>query len=482
MVVPEPFINLTPRVHDQDLSAGNKGFGNGGANANSNFGGSGGFAFGGGGGAKSGLGGLGGQSQGQNGFGGGASNNSGDQKPLVTSVTPVVDPGGEQKPADPLDFNKGITAAADGSAVGELFRYAIKLPVSLDREKAALLPIINEPVKGVKLSLFNADVHPKHPMHAVKLTNSSKLRLSQGPITVFDSGEYAGDAQIETLAPGGERLITYALDLDVEVVASTLPAAETMAEVYIGKGHLYSKRVVAIGEKFTVKNSSEKPKKLLIETAKRTGWKLREPKQPAEKTRALYRFALDLPADKTTDLSVTLEQDVWKKVPLADINPDTVAREMKAAAEAIDDPFGAGTVSARAKQSVNDTSEALKDVGQALAAAGPAVRAAFSEIQSRRRQIEMAIRKRVALEQEVADIRDEQQRIRTNMAALEKKSDLYQRYEKTLGEQEDKLLKLRPLLRESLAGENLLQQSMTDFLNELNVKEKVADVKPVEKK
>ena len=39
----------------------------------------------------------------------------------------------------------------------------------------------------------------------------------QGPITVFDDGAYAGDAQIQDLPPGSERLISYAMDLDTEV-------------------------------------------------------------------------------------------------------------------------------------------------------------------------------------------------------------------------------------------------------------------------
>ncbi len=46
----------------------------------------------------------------------------------------------------------------------------------------------------------------------------------QGPITVFDDGAYAGDAQIEDLPPGTERLISYALDLDTEVAPESKSA------------------------------------------------------------------------------------------------------------------------------------------------------------------------------------------------------------------------------------------------------------------
>src|SRR5437868_5995979 len=115
------------------------------------------------------------------------------------------------------DMSLGIEAAAEGGVTRELFQYSIKAPVTIDRQKSAMLPIINEKVQGKKLSIYNQSVQPKFPLIGYRLKNSSSLHLMQGPITVFDGGAYAGDARIEDLAPGQERLISYALDLKVEV-------------------------------------------------------------------------------------------------------------------------------------------------------------------------------------------------------------------------------------------------------------------------
>ena len=65
-----------------------------------------------------------------------------------------------------------------------------------------MLPIVNETVKGEKVSIYNPAVQAKHPLNGLRLTNSTELHLMQGPITVFDGGAYAGDAKIEDLAPG----------------------------------------------------------------------------------------------------------------------------------------------------------------------------------------------------------------------------------------------------------------------------------------
>ena len=70
----------------------------------------------------------------------------------------------------------------------------------------------------------------------MKFTNTTGLYLMQGPITVFDGGTYAGDAKIEDLPPGTERLISYALDLDTEVAPETKGHPEELLSVKLFKG------------------------------------------------------------------------------------------------------------------------------------------------------------------------------------------------------------------------------------------------------
>ena len=101
--------------------------------------------------------------------------------------------------------------------VGELFQYAIDTPVTLRAAEVGHAADRQRDVKGEKVSIYNPSVQPKHPLNGLRLTNSTDLHLMQGPITVFDGGAYAGDAKIEDLPPGSERLISYALDLDTEV-------------------------------------------------------------------------------------------------------------------------------------------------------------------------------------------------------------------------------------------------------------------------
>ena len=193
-----------------------------------------------------------------------------------------------KKPAPaPLDPSQGVATAADSGALGELFRYNIKEPVTLARHKSAMLPIINAQVQGKKVSIYNAQVQAKHPANGFQLTNSTNLHISQGPIAMFDGGEFAGDARIEDVAPGAKRLISYAIDLDVEVAPDLNDRPDELLAVRIAKGILKIEHKKTRRHTYAIKNSSAERKTVLVELPIDPAWELVTAKQPAEKTRAL---------------------------------------------------------------------------------------------------------------------------------------------------------------------------------------------------
>ncbi|MDX2018251.1 MAG: hypothetical protein SFY95_11530, partial [Planctomycetota bacterium] len=109
----------------------------------------------------------------------------------------------------------GALARAAGVEVGEVFQYELSTPVTIERQRSAMLPILSAPVQARRVSIFNAADRTESPMRGVEVTNTSNLQLLPGPIAVFDSAAYAGDAQIGHIGAGDKRLLAYAVDLDV---------------------------------------------------------------------------------------------------------------------------------------------------------------------------------------------------------------------------------------------------------------------------
>jgi hypothetical protein len=292
-VTPELHASLTPRVHDQDLASREKEFKGAGTRGRTS-GNTGGFGGG--------MGGFGGGMGGMMGggmFGGGM--------PAAKENTEVHRVGDKV-----VALDKGVESVAQGSDVGELFRYSIKPAVTLPRNESAMLPIVNDPVKGEKIDVYNPAVHGKHPLSGLRLTNTTELHLLQGPVTIFDGGEYAGDARIEDVAPGSSRLVTYALDLETEVAVETRPEQKVIVDLQISKGGLREKTKITRKTQYTVKNSGSRAKKILLERPIDPAWQSVQP-PPEEQTRSHQRFALTAEPGKVATLVLTEEREAQEE-------------------------------------------------------------------------------------------------------------------------------------------------------------------------
>ncbi|HWL75081.1 MAG TPA: hypothetical protein VNQ74_14520, partial [Burkholderiaceae bacterium] len=329
-----------------------------------------------------------------------------------------------------LAFNpaSGVSSVAQASDVGELFRYTIATPVTLPRQQSAMLPIVNESVEGEKLSIYNTSVHAKHPLNGLRLKNSTELHLMQGPVTVFDGGVYAGDARVEDLQPGTERLISYALDLDVEVAPETTGHPEQLVSVRIIKGVVHTARKYRREHKYTIKNSGDEDKQILVEQALEAGWNLVTPKEATEKTRDRYRFAVTAKPGKAEELKIAEEQTVHQEVALTNLDDGTIVFYVNS------------------KVVSDDVKKALQEVLKR--------KAALNELVVKRQQ----------LEQQIQIVDQEQARIRQNMERLDRNSDLYNRYVRKFGEQEDQVENLRTQIRELNEQEAKLRKSLDEYL------------------
>ncbi len=332
-----------------------------------------------------------------------------------------------------FDPSQGVQSMAQAADVGELFQYKIENPVTLPRQRSAMLPIVNGEVAAEKVSIYNQSVQAKHPLNGLQLTNSTGLHLMQGPITVFDDGAYAGDAQIQDLQPGTKRLISYALDLNTEVAPRGKPQTEDLTSVKLVKGVLITTRKYNRSQEYVIKNSGSKAKTVLIEYPKDATWTLIAPKEPKESTRDLYRFAVTAEPGKPVTLEVKEQRTGTQNVVLTNVDDNTILFYVNARVVS------------------DEVKAALKEVIRR--------KQALSEIANQRRQ----------LEQELKVIDQEQARIRQNMAQLDRNGDLYARYVKKFGEQEDAVEKLRSQIAKLQADEAQARKELDEYLIGLSI-------------
>jgi hypothetical protein len=332
-----------------------------------------------------------------------------------------------------LKLQEGVASAAQSMQSGELFEYAIQNPVTLARQKSAMLPIVSEEVDGAKVSIYNQAVQAKYPLNGYRLKNTSQLNLMQGPITVFDGGTYAGDARIEDIAPGQERLISYAMDLKVEVEPVANVHSPELTSVKVRKGTLIATRKAVEEHTYNIKNRDQKKKIVLVEHPYRADWELKEPSEAAERTRDVYRFAAEVEPGKGGRIHVREEHPILENIQLTDTGPDVIAYFMKAE-----------KVSAKVKEALQRVVELRNRVSQTIA-------------------------ERTRKEQRVAEITQEQARIRENMKVLNQNSEVYKNYEKEFVQQDNEIKSVRKEIEAIRATEAKQQKELNDYLLSLDI-------------
>jgi len=254
-----------------------------------------------------------------------------------------------------------------------------------------------------------------------------------GPITVFDSGQYAGDSLIEDVSPGDDRLLTYAVDLDVEVEQQDKGYPQQLLSIKVARGTLIITRKQRRDVTYLAKSVSAGNRTLLIEHPLMQGWELIEPEEPSERTRSVYRFQMDLEPRGKGELKLVLEQPVSQTMVLTDVDTSQLTTLVRA--EKLSDELKAGLLK------IVELKDDLSDVHRQI-----------SEREAR-----------------LVEITGEQDRIRQNMAELDHESDIYKRYVEKFATQEDEYEKLQAEIKELQTDATTKQQAIRDYIMGLNL-------------
>jgi hypothetical protein len=327
----------------------------------------------------------------------------------------------------------GVGNAATAGQLGDFFQYAIDHPVSLARQKSALLPIVGKEVEGARVSIYNPAVQPKHPLLGLRFKNTSGVHLSQGPITVFEGSTYAGDTRVLDVQPGEERLVSYAIDLGTEVDPQTGPGSSKITSVKAVKGIVTTVTKVRDERKYRIANRSQQDRVLLIEHPNRTNqqFKLVDTDKPVEDTKDVYRFQTAVKAGEEKTFPVTEERDVTASVTLTN-NADGQIRYFL---------------------SLNEASPALKDkLKEALAKKGT---------------WDTALRELQQVQADLTRLNADQDRIRKNLATTPKEADVYQTYLKKLSDQEKEIDALTAKQKKLMGDEFTARKGFEDYLANL---------------
>jgi hypothetical protein len=334
-----------------------------------------------------------------------------------------------------LDLGKSVQSVATASSLGDYYQYVVDRPVDLARQKSALLPIVNKDVEGRRVSIYNQAVQAKHPLLGLKFKNTTGMPLSQGPVTVFEGSVYAGDTRVLDLQPDEERLVSYAIDLGTEVSVKPGNNTARITSVKAVKGIVYTNTVQREERVYDVSNRSTTDRTLLIEHPNRKGqgFTFIGDHKPAEEAADVFRFEVPVAAKKDMSYTIIEERPVQSSVQLTNSADDQIRYfiNLKEAPESL-------------KGKLREALQ-LKGTWDGL-----------------RHEIDTANRR-------IQTITTDQKRVRDNLRETPKESPLFQRYLKTLEEQEKEMDDLQANLKKLHGDEAASKKIYDEFLANLSV-------------
>jgi len=303
--------------------------------------------------------------------------------------------------------NSGVTTAAKGQELNDLFEYRIEQPVTVMRDRSALIPIVQTKMDGERVAIYNEAVRQDRPYSGVLLKNLTDLTLESGSLTVIDGNAYAGEALMDRLKPKEQRLISFALDLGTSVRVRNTGDSEPAKLIKAVNGVFQVHYFRGEQKTFEITNQTERPKVVYIEYPIREGWELTDDSpKPDYKTQRYYRFRVELGALDNKELKISVKQ------PLMDTYHLTTLTKVD-------------LLLFTSRGYINEATRAKLEK--------------IIDIRSQMTQIETRLE---SFDEEVEKIEADQKRLRENIEALSKTAEaktLIARYIAKAGEQETRL-------------------------------------------
>jgi hypothetical protein len=326
-------------------------------------------------------------------------------------------------------------AAARGQELGDLFEYKLKEPISIQKNRSALVPVVQSEIGAEKVSVWNEQAGLRRPQRALWITNSSGLTLDGGSFSVLEEETFAGEGIFDPIRPDEKRLVSYATDLALNVSSTEGSEQERVTRVRVHRGVMTQESEVREKKTYTFRNEDSSPRTVVVEHPVRSGYELRSAARPVETTAAWMRFRLEAGAKQTAALVVEEARPVVATYTISNIDSKLIGTFVQ-------------------QRSIDKgVEEALRKV--------VAQKDAIANLEEQKN----------ARDEENQKIYDDQQRLRENMKSLKGSAEekaLVQRYVQQLNTQETRLETLRQEIAQVESKKDSAQADLDRMIEDLS--------------
>ncbi len=206
-----------------------------------------------------------------------------------------------------------LEVTAKAKEIGDTYVvYEIPTPVTIKRNQSALVPLIQEPLEGRKIRIYNPRIHARHPLMAFELKNTTEKVIEKGPFTVVLDNVYAGEGILPMLRPEEERIVSFALEQAVTVVKDVQEEIHWFGVDFL-KIYL-KKRLEALREiTYTITNKRDELVTVLVDEPKQYGYKPFG-EVTSKETETYYRYEFPISPNTSEKFHLTFKKVYYEEI------------------------------------------------------------------------------------------------------------------------------------------------------------------------
>ncbi|MDI1475219.1 DUF4139 domain-containing protein [Polyangium sp. y55x31] len=312
-------------------------------------------------------------------------------------------------------------------------------PVDLPRGQSLLVPIVSESIPIERVSWYRYDVDARNPLASVRLMNETETGLPPGILSIYENAaanepiSFVGDARLGALPAGEDRLVSYAVDLDVGVDREE-KTAQVVTGAKIARGVLEVRRVERRTTTYTIKGAADEDRVLVVEHPRIQGFSLAAPTEGVIGTTDTHvRIRREVPKGQTVRLDAVLERPIEQSIVIGSIT----AQEL-------------GVLLASTEMSAE-------------------VRAALEHVAELQRTLASREQALALLRTERQTLVADQERLRKNLASAPQGSELHTRYLTALASTEDRIGETDRSIDAAEAAVRVARDELADYIANLSI-------------
>ena len=222
----------------------------------------------------------------------------------------------DAQPPSIEDMSQQVIGAT-GEERGELFQYTVDAPVTVKRGESTLVPILQATLPYQRELLYNEAKLPRHPVGALRFTNTSGLVLERGPVTIVEDGAYHGEAMVPFTKETGEVYLAYGVELGIDVTTTNEHTEET-AGFRIADALLWVKQSHVRRVTYRFQNNLADARTVVLEHTRDHNAELTATPDPTAATADTYRWSVACEARQATTFTVAERRFRWQSSALLD--------------------------------------------------------------------------------------------------------------------------------------------------------------------